>query len=248
MLRSNLPGEFSTYYEPFAGSACLFFAITPADAVLSDTNAYLVQAYEAVRDDAEGVHRWLMSLDLGREAYLEERARDPRDMSATRRAARLIYLMQGCYGGIYRVNRQNAFNVPYGGVRTGALPALAVLQECSSALRGIRLVCGDFEETLRQAGEGDFVYLDPPYARSCARPGLQYGYDAFGTADLVRLRRTLNELHSRGVAFLLSYADCEEVRELINPGWRVSRCEVRRCIARRGEHRVRSTELLICNY
>src|SRR5712671_5185376 len=47
-LLALLPRRFGTYYEPFAGSACLFFAIHPSRAVLGDLNADLIQAYETL--------------------------------------------------------------------------------------------------------------------------------------------------------------------------------------------------------
>jgi site-specific DNA-adenine methylase len=39
----------SRYFEPFAGSACLFLALNPAKAVLGDINSHLIGAYRTVR-------------------------------------------------------------------------------------------------------------------------------------------------------------------------------------------------------
>jgi DNA adenine methylase len=40
------------YIEPFCGSACLFFHLEPANAVLGDLNSQLITTYRALKHDA----------------------------------------------------------------------------------------------------------------------------------------------------------------------------------------------------
>ena len=42
VLTDSLPNEFNRYVEPFAGSACLFFALCPKRAILGDINDELI--------------------------------------------------------------------------------------------------------------------------------------------------------------------------------------------------------------
>jgi DNA adenine methylase len=49
--------EFERYVEPFAGSACLFFALTPPKAILGDFNAELINAYRVLKRDPIAVAR-----------------------------------------------------------------------------------------------------------------------------------------------------------------------------------------------
>src|SRR6185503_138046 len=48
-LLALTPPEFARYFEPFAGSACFFFALKPKKAMLNDINSELIDFYTALR-------------------------------------------------------------------------------------------------------------------------------------------------------------------------------------------------------
>jgi 2-dehydro-3-deoxygalactonokinase len=54
-LVERFPADYDRYFEPFVGGASVFLALGPARAVLCDRNRWLIETYEAVRDDAP---RW----------------------------------------------------------------------------------------------------------------------------------------------------------------------------------------------
>ena len=49
------PEAISCYYEPFVGSAALYFHLQPHRARLSDRNDKLIALYKAVRDDLDSI-------------------------------------------------------------------------------------------------------------------------------------------------------------------------------------------------
>ena len=209
-LASYWNGDMRRYVEPFAGSARLFFRLEPDCALLGDINADLVSTYCEVRDNPADVHDSLGGLENNSDKYYEIRGKDPEALENTERAARFIYLNRFCFNGLYRTNLQGAFNVPYGGERSGRLPTLEELVEIGALLRQAKIVCADFSETISEVKSDDFVYLDPPYSVSERRVFRQYDSADFCDIDLVRLRECLVNLDGKGTRFLLSYDDSEE--------------------------------------
>ena len=134
-------------------------------------------------------------------------------MDAADAAARFIFLNRFCFNGLYRTNEDNQFNVPYAPSRTGQLPTVTEMRLIAKVLQSCTIRHGDFETVLAQTGEGDFVYLDPPYAVGNRRVFRQYGPSSFGLNDLQRLAEALVSMDARNVKFVLSYADCAEAKQ-----------------------------------
>ena len=243
-LRDYWRPEYARYDEPFAGSACFFFAAAPPRALLGDVNACLIETLQTVRDDVESIIPFLLNARRDRELYYKIRSFDPNSLCPAERAARFIYLNRYCFNGLYRTNLQGGFNVPFGADRTGHLPTAEHLRYCSQLLARATLVSADFEVLLNQVRPGDFVYLDPPYVTSTRRIFGEYDSNTFVASDVTRLRRCLDSLSSRGIPFLLSYTACAEGRYLAR-GFRVERKLVRRSIAGFSGKRVQRQDLLI---
>ena len=240
------PGGDSRYFEPFAGSANLFFKIEPCSAVLGDSNSGLMEVYEVVRDQPRALHDAFSGWANEERQYYEIRAIDPSTLCKADRAARLVYLNRYCFNGLYRTNGQGHFNVPYGGRKSGTLPSLPELQEASVLLSRAKLVTGDFAKTVKRARTGDFVYLDPPFSVQSRRVFREYGPETFGPSDLKRVRKSLKHLDRLGATFLLSYAVCPEGATLAK-GFRQTHVEITRRIAGSTSSRGTAKELLITN-
>ncbi len=239
------PRDARRYVEPFAGSACLFFAIRPTSAILADVNSELIDAYEVIRRHPRLVARAVIALPPTEREYYRVRRHIPSELNDVDRAARFVYLNRYCFNGVYRINRKGEFNVPRG-KRTGSVPSEAAIYRCSVALRSARLMCADFEDTVSRAGAGDFVYLDPPYASTTRKTHGEYGYDTFAQCDLSRLVRCLRRLDRSGATFLLSYADNKMVRQQTSRWYQRTLC-VQRHVAGFARHRRRVREILVSN-
>jgi DNA adenine methylase len=210
-----VPAEFNDYYEPFLGSAAVFFNIADGHpAYLSDAIGPLIETFLAVRDHPEWVHRIASSWATDRETYYKIRAKQFR--SGPHTAARFIYLNRLCFNGLYRENKSGLFNVPYGRPReTNIITILDQLTACGDRLRTADLRRADFQTAMQTCKPGDLVYLDPPYAAGHRSNGfVDYNSRIFDWRDQGRLADTVRDLDDRGVYIILTNADHESVREL----------------------------------
>lgn len=238
--------SFERYVEPFSGSACLFFHLAPAKAVLGDINSELIFAYRQVRDNLSNVLAKLHEWRGDKAQYLELRNVDPISLPDAKRAARFIYLNRYCFNGIYRTNAKGEFNVPFGGWRAGYIPPKEDFLACARLLLNAKLKVASFEKVLRGVRAGDFVYMDPPFSVSNRRVFREYDPSSFDLSKMEVLRAWLPKIDAIGAKFLVSYADSKEGRYL-STGYNVRRVSVRRNIAGFTGSRGRSYELLISN-
>ena len=247
VLLDAVPYKFDRYIEPFAGSACLFFALRPSQAILADINNDLINAYRALKTNVESVIKHLASLNCNKNEYYRIRSQNLSNMPRDRQAARFIYLNRFCFNGLYRTNKLGQFNVPYGGYKAGKLPSADLLRSCAASLRHTLVSSNSFERTLEGVRAGDFVYLDPPYSIKSRRVFNEYSHFSFGSAELKCLRQHLRRLNKIGVPFLVSYGVSREAYDLAR-GFDRTEIVVQRQIAGFAAKRRKSRELLITNY
>lgn len=208
-----VPDEFGTYYEPFVGGAAVFFALRPKKARLSDQNEDLINCYRQVRDNVDLVISALRNFkNSAKEYYL---VRDSKPTDAIERAARLVYLMRLSFNGIYRVNNEGDFNVPYGYNKGFHTVDVEATRAASVALQGIDLTSADFEDAVADAKAGDLVYFDPPYTVAHGRNGfIKYNQKIFKWEDQVRLAKLANALAEKGCHVVVSNAAHAAITEL----------------------------------
>jgi DNA adenine methylase len=242
-----VPARFGTYHEPFVGGGALFFHLAPAKAVLTDNNDRLVRAYRGVRDGVERVIRLLSSYPHDKEFFLSFREHDVDRDSDAEVAAWMIYLNKTGFNGLYRVNSQNRFNVPFGRYTDPNICDEDGLRACSRALADADLPLGeDFTSVLHRAKKGDFVYFDPPYVPLSASSSFtSYTSEGFGLAEHARLRDVALDLKQRGVHVLLSNSSAPAVLELYAEGFTVERVDAQRAVNSKASGRGPVTELII---
>lgn len=252
-ISPRLPDRIRTYYEPFVGGGAVFFHLAAHHrferAILGDLNPELIEAYVVVRDDCPALVEALIAHAAFAEDaayYYEVRAWPSlEERTAVERAARLIFLNKTCFNGLYRVNKRGQFNVPFGHRKRPWLVDTEGLLAASNALRGVELIAGDFAATVRLAGKGDAVYLDPPYVpRSSTASFTAYHQAGFGSADHERLPAVLRCCAARGAVAVLSNADTATTRALFE-GFSIHEVMARRAINRVGGRRGPVGELLV---
>ncbi len=245
-LASHVPADYRTYHEPFLGGGALFFAVRPRRAALADNNLRLVRTWRAIRDDVEQVITLLRTYPHNRDFYLELRKKDVDAESDVMVAAWLLYLNKTAYNGLYRVNRRNQFNVPFGRYANPTICPTDNLRACSRALQGAEISHSDFTAVLERSRSGDFVYFDPPYAPLSATSYFtSYTAEGFGGKDQTRLRDVASELKARRVTVLLSNSNSEFVRNLYSEGFVIREVMASRSVNCRADKRGKIAELLI---
>lgn len=211
----SLPSQFATYHEPFLGSGALFFLLSPTRASLSDRCSELIEVYKATRDGVSAIIRYLRPLQPDREVFYAMRNR--RSRGRLKRAAEFMYLNKTCWNGLYRVNSEGRFNVPYGMPKTTFIADFANLRACARALQvdGVRLQACDFETALESVEPGDLVYLDPPYVNGHNNNGfVDYNEILFSWEDQKRLAKRARQLAEAGAYVIVTNAHHYEVLEL----------------------------------
>ena len=256
-LKKYVPDEFDTYYEPFVGGGALLFELSPKKAVINDYNQELMNVFNCIKDEDKFVK---MCNELNHyeashseKFYFEIRNKD-RDKAKFnkivdyKRAARTIYLNKACFNGLYRVNSRNEFNVPfnkkdkintYDGQNLGIIHAYFNFND-------VKMLNTDFEEAVKDAKKGDFVYFDPPYD-SDKEIFTSYTETGFGKDEQKRLSDVFKELDRRGCYVMLSNHNTELINGLYKD-YHINVIEAKRNINANGKKRGKVEEVIITNY
>jgi DNA adenine methylase len=244
-LRPLFSVPFARYVEPFLGGGAVFFASCPPKAMLADLNGHLIETYRIVRDHPRDLIRVLSALSVDRSEFL--RVRDSESEDAVERAARFIYLNRTAFNGLYRVNQQGKFNVPYG-CKAGTRPCdtLAILR-CSERLACADLLPSDFRTILGCIQFNDLIYIDPPYTVRHDTNGFRrYNECLFSWEDQQELAARCNRLAWAQQMIVISNALHEDVLALYDcrvfSAWRVTRSSR---MAAKINHRGMASELLL---
>lgn len=255
-LLDRLPPDVDQlrHVEPFVGGGALFFARQPHSALLADANPQLIDTFAAVRDELPAVLRELepLTLDHGPEQFHRVRSIYNEHMRAilprATRAAMFIYLNKTCFNGLYRVNKHGGFNVPFGAYDNPRIRDVDGLERASRALQSVTLLMSDFGPVLEQCGEGDFVYVDPPYMPTSKTSSFtSYTEGGFNEPEQRRLAAACLTAIERGAKLLISQSDTILTRELYHD-FRVRIVKNNRALSSKAETRGNVRELLMTSY
>lgn len=250
-LMAGLPA-FANYHEPFLGGGALFFRLESENrlkqAFLSDYNEDLINAYSVIKNN---VLELMAELALPKYAnnsqtYYQIRASSP--SLPVGRAARFIYLNKTAFNGLYRVNSNGGFNVPFGRYENPKILDSQNLMLVHRALQKDEIYCGDFSIVLKKAKRGDLVYFDPPYAPISNTANFTgYTKQNFFENDQERLFKAFKELDSRGCLTMLSNSYSEYTRDLYAE-FEPQTVYANRAINCKGDKRGKIRELIVRNW
>lgn len=219
--------KYNKYYEPFLGGGAVLFFLHPENAICSDVNEELMNFYAVVKKSPLKLYKYLHDeivpkhMDEGEKCYMEIRSWDREEGFSQRndleRAARFLYLNKTCFNGLWRVNQDGYFNVPYGHHKIPPIPSYENIKKVSDYLKHshVDLRCCDYKECVKGAQGGDLVYFDPPYDVEIGQAGfVSYSKGGFNRDNQEELRDLCDELIERGVTVIVSNSDTSYIKNL----------------------------------
>lgn len=256
VIKSLMPDNYNSYFEPFIGGGALFFDLSPDKAVINDFNNELMNCYQQIKKHPQKLIELLTKHqeNNSKEYYLELRAvdRDNRinKMTDVERAARIMYMLRVDFNGLYRVNSKNQFNVPYGRYKNPKIVDSDLILSISQYLNknNIEILTGDFEKAVEDVGAGDFVYFDPPYIPLSETSAFtSYTHEGFSYEEQVRLRDVFRKLDKKGAYVMLSNSSSPLVEELYK-GFNIHKVEATRTNGAKVSSRGKISEFIVTNY
>lgn len=271
-------GQVKNYYEPFMGSAAVYFDIVqryPVDqAYLYDVNEELVLAYRVVQRDVARLIDVLFRLEkkyialdkqkrsdyfyAQRNLFNEQRFIINHNKYADNwitRTAQLIFLNRTCFNGLYRVNSKGEFNTPAGRYANPGICDEANLSAVSKLLDRAHIKKADFNEVVKEIKPASFIYFDPPY-RPISKTALFTAYSklVFSDEEQVRLAAVFKSLSDKGALLMLSNSDPRNINpaddffDSLYSRFNILRVPAKRLINSVAAARGNINEIIITNY
>ena len=239
------------------GGGSLLFSLQPDKAIINDLNPMLINLYGQIRDSCNSLIELLsqmqikfnsMQSDEDKSAYyysIREQFNDCLRCNeyTDESAAMFIFLNKLGFNGLYRLNGNGLFNVPFNRNRSVTLFNKRNIENMSDYLKSsVDILCGDFYSACDTAQYGDFIFFDSPYYNTFDR----YQSGGFTEQDHLRLHNLFTSLTERGCLCMLTNSDCDYIRTLY-AGFNAKQINVKRMINCDAKNRTGS-ELIITNY
>jgi len=238
IIVNSFPLCYERYIEVFGGGGWVLFRKPPMNdfEVYNDMNSHLVNLYQCVREHPKELKNELEFVLNSREDFNKtlEIFKHPDDVENIKRAALFYQLIKFSY----------ASGLDSYGCRPHSLWSdFPIIYQASARLQRVIIENKDFEKLIKQYDRTmSFFYCDPPYYAT----EKYYSNVGFGTQDHDRLSEVLLNIKGK---FLLSYNDCDEIRNLYNKsGIYIREVERLNNIKQRYDGGCKYAELLISNY
>jgi DNA adenine methylase len=201
---SLLP-EHTTYVEPFAGGAQVFFHKQPSKVeVLNDLNSEIVNFFRVCQWHHGELVRYLKYCVMSRKLYEILTASNPETLTDVQRAGRFLYLQKNSFGGLVVKQNYHYTVIHQPNYNPGRIPD--TIEKAHQRLQRVQIECLPYEKILEKYDRpATLFYLDPPYWNRQL-----YRFN-FSTQDFEGLEKRLHKIKGK---FILSLNDCPEVRRL----------------------------------
>ena len=235
----------------------------------SDINPHLINVYKNVQNNRDELYTFITSYmdtyssidgtEINRKPKTLDEAKTSKesyyywmrkrfntiDRNTAECSALFMIINKTCFRGMYREG-PNGYNVPYGHYKkTPSVITKDELTQLSELIRDVEFVHCDFSSSIKKVNQGDFVYLDPPYAPENSKSFVGYVADGFTLDMHTTLFDSVKQLSDKGVKFLMSNAKVPLVSDSF-AGYETENIVARRAINSKNPGST-TTEVLIYN-
>ncbi len=270
MYPQGLGKTITKYAEPFVGGGAVLFDIISTyrleQIYISDINKNLINTYNTVKNNHKELIEILsyietqylsLNADMQKKFYYLKRD-EYNNMYNTyniQKAALLIFLNKTCFNGLYRVNKNNMFDVPAGKYKNPKIYSIENISAISEALKYIDIIAESYTNVYEFADEKTFIYFDPPYRPLTNTSSFTaYTDNNFGDKEQISLAEFIEKIEKKGTYILLSNSDPHNIDnsdmffDNLYCKKKINRIYAPRMINSKGNNRDYISELLISNY
>jgi len=272
-------GQIVRYLEPFIGGGAVFFEIMQKYSIhssyISDVNKDLILTYQVVQqqptalledleqyqkeyDNTAEEKRNYLFLSVRKHFNSQRFAMNYKKFSDNwiARAAQFIFLNKTCFNGLFRLNSQGEFNVPFGKYKKPKLLDSYNILAVSKILQHTEIRISDYGNCFDKADEKTFIYFDPPYRPLSKTAGFtNYAGFEFEDREQIKLAHFFRKLDTEKHAkIMLSNSDPKNENpedgffEKIYNDYNLYRVHANRMINCHADKRGPISELVITNY
>lgn len=258
--------------EPFIGGGALsLWALSELShlkkLIINDYNADLINVYQVIKNHPDDLIRCVEKLqndydqltDLERKKPYFYHKRDvfnARSGNNIEQAGLFIFLNKSAFNGLYRVNKNNQFNVPIGSYKNPEFINKKNILNISKKLQNTQILTGDFELVLPYLPDDlpCVFYFDPPYRPiSDTASFTAYSDSGFDDNEQKRLANFCKKIDKLGHYFLLSNSDPknhdseDNFFDELYIDFQIDRIHAKRAISANGSGRKGVSEILVYN-
>lgn len=266
-------GNIECYIEPFVGGGAVLIDVLQRfdikKAYAFDINSELINSYNVIKNNVEDLISVLKILEdeyIGlnqeerqeyyynvRKIYNSFKLKEGK--TSIFKASQFIFLNRTCFNGLYRVNKNDEFNVPMGKYKNPTICDKENLRALSKLIQNVEFKCVDYKEALEYSNENTFVYFDPPYRPLNVTSGFtSYTKEDFDDEDQEALAEFYRTLNTTKAKLMLSNSNPKNTNENDNffvdiyNGFNINEVYAKRMINASADKRGAISELLITNY